>query len=363
MSLAIVPFSPSNTDNSERYTAADATKFKYAKATPRELILHESINGLVSEVAELRARCEGLENLNEELFARINTLEKAQRDSMVPMRAPLTKENLTGYSSDGSDIVDALEEQRHRDYEQRFDTVRLVLEQFDRKLQARDEKESKFEAKIAELTEYKRETQRLFGALKTELNGLDVSALPEQGAATDQQQYNDVMALFNHNQEVILQGQIENGEKLKHILDGLESVAAQAVHSAPTSGEGGNGESDGPDGNNVLLKRVQQNVTKLQGDVNKLQHFQERISAKFRQEEKIDDAATKDLLYRQFADIDSIMVTEDEKSRSCGDFHGTFNELWLLRSRVVDRIAIFDASGKAFQEARQAVKELAGDFR
>ncbi|KAK3619237.1 hypothetical protein LTR56_024157 [Elasticomyces elasticus] len=354
MSLAIVPFSPSNTDNSERYTAVDATKFKYAKATPRELILHESINGLVSEVAELRARCEGLENLNEELFARVNTLEKAQRDSMIPMRAPLTKENLTGYSSDGSDIVDALEEQGHRDYEQRFDTVRLVLEQFDRKLQARDEKESKFEAKIAELTEYKRETQRLFGALKTELNGLDVSALPEQGAATDQQQYNDVMALFNHNQEVILQGQMENGEKLKHILDGLESVAAQAVHSAPTSGEGGNGESDGPDGNNVLLKRVQQNVNEASRGC---------VSAKFRQEEKIDDAATKDLLYRQFADIDSIMVTEDEKSRSCGDFHGTFNELWLLRSRVVDRIAIFDASGKAFQEARQAVKELAGDFR
>ncbi|KAK5678353.1 hypothetical protein LTS10_009525 [Elasticomyces elasticus] len=354
MSLAIVPFSPSNTDNSERYTAADATKLKYAKATPRELILHESINGLVSEVAELRARCEGLENLNEELFTRVNSLEKAQRDSMIPMRAPLTKKNLTGYSSDGSDIVDALEEQRHRDYEQRFDTVRLVLEQFDRKLQARDEKECKLEAKIAELTEYKRETQRLFGALKTELNGLDVSALPEQGAASDHQQYHDVMALFNHNQEVILQGQMENGERLKHIIDGLESVAAQAVHFTPTSGEGG--ESDGPDVNNVLLKRVQQNVTKLQGDV-------ERVSAKFRQEEKIDDAATKDTLYRQSADIGSIMVTEDEKSRSCGDFHGTFNELWLLRSRVVDRIAMFDASGKAFQEARQAVKELAGDFR
>ncbi|KAK3622493.1 hypothetical protein LTR56_020823 [Elasticomyces elasticus] len=169
------------------------------------------------------------------------------------------------------------------------------------------------------------------------------------------------MALFNHNQEVILQGQMENGEKLKHILDGLESVAAQAVHFTPTSGDGGN-ESDGPDGNNVLLKRVQQNATKLQGDI-KLQHFQERVSAKFRQEEKIDDAATKDLLYRQFADIDSMMATDDGKSRSCGDFHGTFNELWLLRSRVVDRIAIFDASGKAFQEARQAVKELAGDCR
>ncbi|KAK5703326.1 hypothetical protein LTR17_022235 [Elasticomyces elasticus] len=360
MSLAVVPSSPSNTDNSERYTAADATNFKYAKATPRELILHESINGLVSEVAELRAHCEGLENSNEELVARVNTLEKAQRDSM--MRAPLTKENLTGYSSDGSDIVDALDEQRHRDYEQRFDTVRLVLEQFDRKLQAQDEKESKLEVKVVELTEYKRETQRLFGALKTELNGLDVSTLPEQGAATDQQQYNDAMALFNHNQEVILQGQMENGEKLKHILDGLESVAAQAVHFTPTSGNGGN-ESDEPDGNNVLLKRVQQNATKLQGDVIKLQHFQERVSAKFRQEEKIDDAATKDALYRQFADIDSMMVTDDGKSRSCGDFHGTFNELWLLRSRVVHRIAIFDASGKAFQEARQAVKELAGDFR
>ncbi|KAK4888554.1 hypothetical protein LTR27_012562 [Elasticomyces elasticus] len=360
MSLAVVPFSP--TDNSERYTAADATNFKYAKATPRELILHESINGLVSEVAELRARCEGLENLNEELFARVNTLEKAQRDSMVPMRAPLTKENLTGYSSDGSDIVDALEEQRHRDYVQRFDTVRLVLEQFDRKLQAQDEKESKLEDEIAELTKYKRETQRLFGALKTELNGLDVSASPDQGVAADQQQYNDAMALFNHNQEVILQGQMENGEKMKHILDGLESVAAQAVHFAPTSGDGGN-ESDGPEGNNVLLKSVQHNVTKLQGDVIKLQHFQERVSTKFRQEEKIDAAATKDALYRQFADIDSMMVTEDGKSRSCGDFHGTFNELWLLRSRVVDRIAMFDASGKAFQEARQAVKELAGDFR
>ncbi|KAK3622492.1 hypothetical protein LTR56_020822 [Elasticomyces elasticus] len=161
MSLAVVPFSPTDTYSSERanrYTAADAANLKYANATPHDLILHESINGLISEVAELRARCEGLENSNEELVARVNTLEKAQRDSM--MRAPLTKENLTGYSSDGSDIVDALEEQRHKGYERHFDTVHLVLEQFDRKLQERDEKESKFEAKIAELTEYKRETQR-----------------------------------------------------------------------------------------------------------------------------------------------------------------------------------------------------------
>lgn len=80
-----------------------------------------------------------------------------------------------------------------------------------------------------------------------------------------------------------------------------------------------------------------------------------KAESKARQEQLIDDASTKDALYRCFADLSSMIASGDDgMTRTCGEFHGTFSELWPLRDRVVYRLASFDSYVVAFQEAKTA---------
>jgi len=67
----------------------------------------------------------------------------------------------------------------------------------------------------------------------------------------------------------------------------------------------------------------------------------------------IDDAATKDALYRMFHQLDEAMFNEDARGRS-GPFYGSFDELFTHRSRVIRRLALFDSLAPAMEEAKKA---------
>lgn len=68
-------------------------------------------------------------------------------------------------------------------------------------------------------------------------------------------------------------------------------------------------------------------------------------------EQTIDDAATKDELYRMFYHLTSDMFRDKGVKRR---YRLPEEELFTLRSRVVRRLALFDACGAAFTEAKTA---------
>lgn len=73
-----------------------------AKDTPREMIVHESIKGLLDEVKELKARCNGLESVNAELKSEMGVLKGYYAADHARIS---TNGNLTSYafSSTSSD--------------------------------------------------------------------------------------------------------------------------------------------------------------------------------------------------------------------------------------------------------------------
>lgn len=70
-------------------------------------------------------------------------------------------------------------------------------------------------------------------------------------------------------------------------------------------------------------------------------------------EQTVDDASTKESLYRMYAQLGEVLFNEECRGR-CGPFSGTFDDLFTLRNRVIRRIALFDACGAAIHEAKSA---------
>ncbi|TKA67098.1 hypothetical protein B0A55_09623 [Friedmanniomyces simplex] len=360
--MSLVPYHPAdrtNIDDSARYTTADATNLKHANASPRELILHESITHLVTEVAELRLRCESLESTHECFAARMNELEKAHRGERV--RAPLTKANLTGYAPSGSSSYDDIEKERHAVDEQRFNAVGLILEDYNKRLQAQAEQQGKLEAQVTELTAYKKSSESLFKALKTELDDLNIAAtttVPSDNATCKHKGSGDCDTTVTDKRderERSLEQQLsqQGEEQMKRIEDVQNRVTAFTKLLQDSSDDDSN-----PINEEALTQSAEQCLAKLERSVLRLKHHHSTAKSKSRQEQLIDDASTKDAVYRMFADLTSIMVPADGETRVCGDFAGTFDELWPLRDRVVGRLAGFEACGAAFEEARRAVRDL-----
>ena len=78
---------------------------------------------------------------------------------------------------------------------------------------------------------------------------------------------------------------------------------------------------------------------------------------KFRNEQAIDDASTKNALYALFNNIDDILISDGEIRRS-GPFEATFDELMQLRGRIVRRLATYNACETAFEDAKRGAKEV-----
>ena len=85
--------------------------------------------------------------------------------------------------------------------------------------------------------------------------------------------------------------------------------------------------------------------------------FKKATMRKFRHEQTIDDASTKEALYGMFKDIEDILVS-DGVSRRSGPFEATFDELMPLRDRIIGRLAGWDAYGDAFQDARKGADKV-----
>lgn len=71
--------------------------------------------------------------------------------------------------------------------------------------------------------------------------------------------------------------------------------------------------------------------------------------AKEKMEQVIDNAAN-DPLKIMYTQINSIMTAKDNQRRRAGPFEGTFDELFLLRDRIVSRLALADLYVKTLRE-------------
>ena len=78
------------------------------------------------------------------------------------------------------------------------------------------------------------------------------------------------------------------------------------------------------------------------------------MTKKAEQEQKIDDAATRDSLCIMYKQLSNDIY----KSKRIGPFEGNPDELWALRDRVVRRLALFDKYDAALQEAKNADVDL-----
>ncbi|EMD00728.1 hypothetical protein BAUCODRAFT_181145 [Baudoinia panamericana UAMH 10762] len=147
------------------------SKLHLPGASPHELIMQESLRHLITEVIELRERCESSEVANAQLLDRMNALEQAFCDQIA--QAPLTRANLTGYASSegssGDETVAAPYGSAANN--ERFNAVALILEQYDKRLETYAASQAALERQVAELNAYQKSSQALFRSLKLELDG------------------------------------------------------------------------------------------------------------------------------------------------------------------------------------------------
>lgn len=88
-------------------------------------------------------------------------------------------------------------------------------------------------------------------------------------------------------------------------------------------------------------------------DQDELKKSHQHIQAQRDMEQLIDDASTRDVLYGMYHELTNIMKDDGYRRRAVR-FEGTFDELLTLRSRVLRRLATFDAWCDALKEARDA---------
>lgn len=77
------------------------------------------------------------------------------------------------------------------------------------------------------------------------------------------------------------------------------------------------------------------------------------LSHKAAQEQRVDDAATKEALHFMYHQLTRLMDGKGKKEDGIA-FQGSLDELFTLRDRVVFRLAVFDLYGKALKEAQTA---------
>ncbi|KAK5123114.1 hypothetical protein LTR85_003312 [Meristemomyces frigidus] len=378
--LAMVPHGMThntNGDHTSHYTAADAVNLKHGHASPPELIMHESIRGLLAEVDELRERCNGLETTNGELMHSMQKLEQAYCNELV--RAPLTKANLTGYapsevSSPGtSSETEEAANSRNALVEQKFAAVGEILNQYYQRLNAQTAQQEKLEKTITELTAYKLSSEALFGALKDEFDGLNVAeadhsssdffgggqnSVPHEIATDFMDKHERLEGRFNILELKAEEAKADLGD-FKDRLDTVTDAIEAGVHvgNASSISRSGSGGVPSVYGNSEFAKHVQAKIELLQERQNTFKTFRNDVLRKFKHEQIIDNAPTKDALYSLFKTLEGNLHSDGQRRRA-GPFEGDFDELLQLRDRIIYRLSIFDAYGMAFKEAQKAAKNV-----
>ncbi|KAI7277270.1 hypothetical protein KC345_g6716 [Hortaea werneckii] len=372
--LAVIPYDAVNAggkvagekDASEKdagKTSANTTetephKLKPTVSTPQELIFHETVRTLLAQVSELRQRCERLEHAHTAFSMHISSLEKKYRDGLE--RAPLTKTNLTGYASSDCDSTGTPPDAQHSRFDSatvndpqiqgKFAAIAQILEAYDSRLEAQAIQQQKQEARIKELTEYKRGSEVLFKSLRHELETLDVTTPGREnnnrGGWAGQPSASEIASelMDRHGRLVGRFNELET--RVEEVLSTQEDDRALLKDS-----------EDGTTSNSSvkLLKPIIGEVQLLEGHHSKIRERVKKIEKRFKYEQLIDDAFDKEMLYRHFRDLDRALAKgEDDQRRRAGSFEGTFDELWPLRERVLLRLAVFDARGRILEEIEMA---------
>ncbi|KAI7136240.1 hypothetical protein KC343_g18333, partial [Hortaea werneckii] len=280
-----------------RSTRAD--RCKPTVSTPQELVFHETVRTLLAQVSELRQRCERLEQAHAEISTSMSSLEKAYRDGLV--QAPLTKTNLTGYASSdsddstgtppdaqhsGSDRVAVSDPQKVNDpqIQGKFATIAQILEAYDSRLEAQAIQQQKQEARIRELTEYKRGSEALFKSLRHELETLDVTTPGRQndnhGGWAGQPSASEIASelMDRHGRLVARFNELET--RVEEVLSTQEDDRALFKES-----EDGTTSSSSA----KLLKPIIGEVQLLEGHHSKIRERVKKIEKRLKYEQLIDD--------------------------------------------------------------------------
>ncbi|KAK4551787.1 hypothetical protein LTR86_010873 [Recurvomyces mirabilis] len=300
--------------------------------------MQESITNLVSDVAQLRTRCEDLQNANTELAERMTDLERRFCDEVE--QAPLTKANLTGYASSENSTEDPYGDHGSLN-DDRFRVVGQLLEQYQQRFEVQEARLIRTERHLEKLTSYKLNSEALFTALKHELDGLDAAGARQDAPCQLPTPSKDSVVDLDFKQEQ-LRGRFDSLET--EILARVTILEARLV----TGGSSQVGDEDSS-------KTANEPSDKLKKDVHKLKNFAKAITRKQEQERLVDNAYTQDMLYRYYAEL-TTMANSSEDVR--GPFEGTTDEVWQLRDRVLCRLAMYDSYCEAFEEAQKAVKDL-----
>ncbi|KAI6887238.1 hypothetical protein KC360_g1632 [Hortaea werneckii] len=339
-------------------TETEPNKLKPTVSTPQDLIFNETIRTLLAEVTTLRQRCERLEHAHAEISTSMSSLEKAYRDELV--RAPLTKTNLTGYASSDCDSTGTppnVKDSRSDgdtvndpQIQEKFAAIAQILETYDSRFKAQAIQQQKQEARIKELTEYKRGSEVLFKSLRHELETLDVTTPSREtnnhGGWAGQPSASEIAAelMDRHGRLVGRFNELET--RVEEVLSNQEDDKALFKES-----EDGTTSTS----SDKLLKPIIGEVQLLEGHHSKIRERIKKIEKRFRYEQLIDDAFDKETLYRHFRDLDRALAKgEDDQRRRAGSFEGTFDELWPLRERVLLRLAVFDARESILEEIEKA---------
>ncbi|GAB1727078.1 hypothetical protein NU195Hw_g3931t1 [Hortaea werneckii] len=333
-------------------------ELKPTVSTPQELVFQETVRKVLTQVSELRQRCERLEHAHAEISTRMSSLEKAYRDGLE--RAPLTKTNLTGYASSdcdstgtpanaqasGSDRVTV----NDAEIQGKFAAIAQILEAYDSRLEAQTIQQKKQEARIRELTEYKRGSEALFKSLRHELETLDVPTPGRQndnhGGWAGQPSASEIASelMDRHGRLVARFNELET--RVEEVLSTQEDDRALFKES-----EDGTTSSSSA----KLLKPIIGEVQLLEGHHSKIRERVKKIEKRLKYEQLIDDAFDKEILYRHFRDLDRALAKgEDDQRRRAGNFEGTFDELWPLRERVLLRLTVFDARERILEKIEKA---------
>ncbi|KAI7505663.1 hypothetical protein KC367_g506 [Hortaea werneckii] len=339
-------------------TETELYKLKPTVSTPQDLIFNENVRTLLAELTTLRQRCERLEHAHTEISTSMSSLEKAYRNGLV--RAPLTKTNLTGYASTDCDSTGTppnVKESRSDgdtvndpQIQEKFAAIAQILETYDSRFKAQAIQQQKQEARIKELTEYKRGSEVLFKSLRHELETLDVTTPSRErnnhGGWAGQPSASEIAAelMDRHGRLVGRFNELET--RVEEVLSTQEDDRALFKRSE----DGTTSTSSAK-----LLKPIIGEVQLLEGHHSKIRKRIKKIEKRFNYEQLIDDAFDKEMLYRHFRDLDwALAKGEDNQRRRAGSFEGTFDELWPLRERVLLRLAVFDAREGILEEIEKA---------
>ncbi|KAI6835571.1 hypothetical protein KC340_g5317 [Hortaea werneckii] len=363
--LAVIPYDAVKAGEKDAGKASantpetESQNLKPTLSTPQDLIFHETVRTLLAEVTELRQRCERLEHAHKEISTSMSSLEKASCNALV--RAPLTKANLTGYASSDCESTGRPPNAQHSrsdrdtmndpEIQGKFAAIAQILETYDNRLKAQAVQQQKQEARIKELTEYKRGSEVLFKSLRDELETLDVPISGREngnygGGWAGQPSAGDIASelLDRHGRLVGRFNKLET--RVEEVLSTQEDDRALFK-----------GSEDGTTSSSSakLLKPIIGEVQLLEGHHSKIRERVKKIEKRFKYEQLIDDAFDKELLYRHFRDLDRALARgDDDQRRRAGSFEGTFDELWPLRERVLLRLAVFDTRESILEEIEKA---------